>query len=369
MTLSPRAALRAGAILAALAALLALGVVAARAATAPRHLDPWRNCCKRSLAAAHGLRPPTRAIIKRVIDGDTYVTDKGRVRLVGVDTPETHGRGAPECFGEQASSFAARVLYPGRPVWLQRDKATPSRDRYRRLLRIVRLYRGDKPGRTFERLLLVHGLANVYTLRQDLAMVGSWLQWRNDAMNPVAGAWALCPGPNGNGPTTDIVHSWQTGAPTELTHIGTAARLARWQPAASRRHRVEHRLALRLLAFDHARFRAQGHADHVTASCTLKRHTLRRADCWLLAWDHAGMLAYWTHIREASILLDDEYPTLVSRRSHVNRGDANRLHLAGHITYPWLGSRGRAVFYRVGKIGVGQCMSMPDSSCLVTAAT
>src|SRR5689334_7778228 len=66
------------------------------------------------------------ATVTRVVDGDTVVvrytngsTDK--VRILGVDTPETHKPGTPvQCYGPEASQFTQRML-TGRSVRLELD--------------------------------------------------------------------------------------------------------------------------------------------------------------------------------------------------------------------------------------------------------
>mgnify|MGYP001559287581 CR=1 FL=1 len=74
--------------------------------------------------------------VQRVIDGDTFVlTDGTRVRVKGIDTPETkHPRIAPEPSGAEASQFA-RTMLEGRTVWLD-GKST---DKYRRRLADVQV--------------------------------------------------------------------------------------------------------------------------------------------------------------------------------------------------------------------------------------
>lgn len=78
--------------------------------------------------------------VVRVIDGDTFEIDGGeRVRLIGVDTPESVKPDAPvECFGKEASEYL-KSLIEEKEVRLERDRT--DRDRYARLLRYV--YLGD----------------------------------------------------------------------------------------------------------------------------------------------------------------------------------------------------------------------------------
>src|SRR5687768_2219912 len=72
--------------------------------------------------------------VERVVDGDTIVVSGGeRVRLIGVDTPETRDPRRPVgCFGKQASDFTAALLPAGSRVRLVGD--VEQRDRYQRLL-------------------------------------------------------------------------------------------------------------------------------------------------------------------------------------------------------------------------------------------
>ena len=77
------------------------------------------------------------ARVVKVIDGDTVdVSVDGkveRVRLIGIDTPETKKPNTPiECYGPEASQRTAFLLPVGTPVILQRD--AEARDHYGRLL-------------------------------------------------------------------------------------------------------------------------------------------------------------------------------------------------------------------------------------------
>tara|TARA_R110002072_G_scaffold927_1_gene7369 strand:+ start:17079 stop:17651 length:573 start_codon:yes stop_codon:yes gene_type:complete len=76
--------------------------------------------------------------VVRVVDGDTLVLQNDeRVRLIGVDTPETkHPTKPVEPFGPEASSFTKRAV-EGKVVQLKFDRE--KRDRYQRLLAYVYL--------------------------------------------------------------------------------------------------------------------------------------------------------------------------------------------------------------------------------------
>lgn len=84
------------------------------------------------------------AIVDDVIDGDTVdviITGREeRVRLIGIDTPETKKPNSPiECFGPEAMAFTEALLPIGTPVYIERDVV--NRDDFGRLLGYV--YRAD----------------------------------------------------------------------------------------------------------------------------------------------------------------------------------------------------------------------------------
>lgn len=77
----------------------------------------------------------------KIVDGDTIWIDEpaGRVkvRLLGIDTPETKAPGTPvQCFGPEATVAAKRFL-AGTRVWITTDPSQDTYDRYGRLLAYV----------------------------------------------------------------------------------------------------------------------------------------------------------------------------------------------------------------------------------------
>ena len=87
---------------------------------------------------------PDLVKIADVIDGDKVDIDINgrteRVRLIGVNTPETKHPTKPiECFGPEASEYMTQLLPKGTTVRIERD--VEARDRYGRML--LYLYLGS----------------------------------------------------------------------------------------------------------------------------------------------------------------------------------------------------------------------------------
>ncbi|MGD9855683.1 MAG: thermonuclease family protein [Planctomycetaceae bacterium] len=131
-----------------LAVLLILGVLAVLRMAGPRS-------------------PPDEAVftetnvkVARVVDGDTLLLESGhRVRLIGVDTPETKHPDRPaEPLGPEASRFTSELIGEGEgEVRLEFDRER--RDQYRRLLAYVFL----PDGRLLNEEIIRAGLSEAKT--------------------------------------------------------------------------------------------------------------------------------------------------------------------------------------------------------------
>jgi micrococcal nuclease len=100
--------------------------------------------------------PDRRGLVIGIVDGDTLdvrvLATRERVRVLGIDTPETGS-----CLSRQATAVTSRLAL-GRLIKLQRDPSQPERDRFDRLLAYVEL-----PGERDLGLELVNrGLARVF---------------------------------------------------------------------------------------------------------------------------------------------------------------------------------------------------------------
>ena len=93
-----------------------------------------------SRSQASARRGPWRSVV-RVVDGDTIILDANeRVRLIGVDTPETVDPRRPvQYFGKEASAFTKRMV-ESKKVRLEYDQTR--KDRYGRTLAYVYLKDG-----------------------------------------------------------------------------------------------------------------------------------------------------------------------------------------------------------------------------------
>ena len=109
-------------------------------------LKIWRACLTLALAAILLINTSLFAsdfyTCTRVVDGDTIVVEKiGKVRLIGVDTPETkHPRKPVEYFGKEASAFTKKMV-EGKRVRLEYD--WQRKDKYNRVLAYVYVMTND----------------------------------------------------------------------------------------------------------------------------------------------------------------------------------------------------------------------------------
>ncbi len=129
------------------------------------------------------------------------VTTGGRVRLIGIDTPETVDPRRPvECFGKEASS-AATSLLQGRTVRLEADSTQDDRDQYDRLLRYLWIDDPAAPPPTVNGLpagtprlanfeLIARGYAHEYTFRTPYKYRDLFRQAEVYARQYLIGLWA-----------------------------------------------------------------------------------------------------------------------------------------------------------------------------------
>ena len=114
--------------------------------------------CAASACAGDARCGPHRAVVERVIDGDTIVAGGVTIRYLLVDAPET-GDGRADCYGANAAQFNADLVL-GKSVELDYD--TACNDRFGRALAYVTV-----GGQDVNRLLIERGYACVLHIPPD----------------------------------------------------------------------------------------------------------------------------------------------------------------------------------------------------------
>lgn len=133
------------------------------------------------------------------VDGDTIAVNMDgkveKVRLVGVDTPETHKPKTPvQCYGPAAADFTKSFIGRQR-VRLVADSLSTDRDRYDRLLRYVYL----PDGTNLDEKLIQEGYGFYYPYF-PFTKAGQFAADEQVAMSAHKGLWASChPTPTDSG--------------------------------------------------------------------------------------------------------------------------------------------------------------------------
>lgn len=131
------------------------------------------------------------ATVVRVIDGDTFVAQGVdqkdiRIRLLGIDTPESvHPTKPIECFGKEASQFLKEMV-EGKRVRLLRDESQDTTDRYGRVLAYVFL----EDGTHVNEQLLQQGYAYEYMYRDAYTYRDVFVEAERNAKDAERGLWA-----------------------------------------------------------------------------------------------------------------------------------------------------------------------------------
>ncbi len=159
------------------------GLIVLVVVLAAASLAGWRLGTARS-----GGDSPTVRVVA-VVDGDTvdvsWAGRRERVRLLGVDTPETVDPDRPVgCYGPEAAAFTHQRLQD-RTVRLQFDRER--RDRYGRLLAYV-----DVDGHRFNDDLLAGGYARLLVIPPNGRHARVMLDRELEARSAGRGLWGAC---------------------------------------------------------------------------------------------------------------------------------------------------------------------------------
>ncbi len=147
------------------------------------------------------------AEVVKVVDGDTIDVQMNgvveRIRLIGIDTPETKDPRKPvQCFGPEASK-KAKDLLSGKKVFLEADASQGDRDKYGRLLRYVFL----EDGTDFNWFMISEGFAREYTYKSPYKHQAQFRQAEINAHFSKKGLWSACPDTNKIGEATPPIIS------------------------------------------------------------------------------------------------------------------------------------------------------------------
>lgn len=132
-------------------------------------------------------------LVTKTLDGDTFEIKIGKrimkVRMMGVDTPETLDPRKPvQCYGHE-SSEKTKELLSGRSVSLRLDKTQSALDKFKRLLAYV--YRDD--GIFINQYLLENGYAREYTYNKKYQNQKEFKEIEKKAREEKRGLWgSLC---------------------------------------------------------------------------------------------------------------------------------------------------------------------------------
>lgn len=134
------------------------------------------------------------ATLVYISDGDTIGVDvdgtEERVRLIGIDTPETKKPDTPvQCFGPEATAYTTSLLPKGTRLHLERD--VEARDPYGRLLAYV--YRVDD-GMFINLQIISQGYARPLTIPPNVTHADEFVAAARSAEAGNVGLWAGCSG-------------------------------------------------------------------------------------------------------------------------------------------------------------------------------
>ncbi len=130
------------------------------------------------------------------MDGDTLIATRSgeriRVRLLGIDTPESvHPSRPVECFGPEASVFAKEIL-DNQSIALEFDPNQPRQDRFDRTLAYIWFEESPGTWSMFNLQALEEGFAERYRDTDNLLWQAELASAERSARSADAGLWGEC---------------------------------------------------------------------------------------------------------------------------------------------------------------------------------
>lgn len=162
------------------------------------------------------------ATVSRVVDGDTIeLSDKSKVRFIGVNTPESTTKTEP--YGKEASEYTKAQL-TGKTIYLEKDVSET--DKFGRLLRYVwtdipkEINDSEIKAKMFNSKLVSEGYAEVSTYPPDVKYQEYFTKYNAEARTANKGLWAI----NSNGTTKgDSSKSTAVAAQSSNTKVVTTS--------------------------------------------------------------------------------------------------------------------------------------------------
>ncbi len=167
--------------------------------------------------------PSFAQVVERVVDGDTIVVKGvGKVRMIGVDTPETVDPRRPvQSFGKEASAFTRRLV-GGKVVRVEYD--WQRKDKYDRTLAYIYL-----PDGTFvNAAIILEGYGHAYT-KYPFRYLEQFRGYEREAREARRGLWGDSAGvaPQVVAPSADASQTVYVTRTGTKYHLGGCRSLAR----------------------------------------------------------------------------------------------------------------------------------------------
>ncbi|HUS26647.1 MAG TPA: thermonuclease family protein [Nevskiaceae bacterium] len=151
----------------------------------------WLQNTQQTVTQKASETQPGLYAVDHFVDGDTIAVDMNgkteTIRMIGIDTPETHKPNSPvQCYGPAAAAYTKNLIGDNR-VRLEADPKSQNRDRYKRLLRYVYL----PDGKLVEYELIANGYGFAYT-QFPFTKSDQFVEAEEAAETVVKGLWGNC---------------------------------------------------------------------------------------------------------------------------------------------------------------------------------
>jgi micrococcal nuclease len=149
-----------------------------------------REIFKNKISSNHIFSPSLKVV--KIVDGDTIDILKNnkieRIRLIGIDAPETVDPSKPvQCFGPESTDEIKKLLQ-NQKVKLENDPTQGEKDKYNRLLRYVFLENGTD----INKKMIEGGFAYEYTYDKPYKYKVEYKQAEKSAKINHLGLWSVC---------------------------------------------------------------------------------------------------------------------------------------------------------------------------------